>query len=92
MSETKSLLDKLPEADQILVAEHLGQYYNWHTGNGGKHPDEILKYPHTIEQRKALLECMDNINIILGYLKPVIDKRRGGQNPNDRPYRPSEEP
>ena len=32
----------LPENEKELIADLLGQYYDWHTGNGGTHPDEIL--------------------------------------------------
>ena len=66
---------EVTDEEQELVADHLLEYYAWIIGHGGTHPDKLLSYPHTVEQRKLLLRRMDDLNVILGHLnslRPVL--------------------
>ena len=65
---TMNSMADLSDCERQLIADQLGEYYDWYLGNGGTDPEVLLSYPHTKAQRKLLLARMDDLNVVLGYL------------------------
>ena len=70
------MLSDLSAKDRERVADLLGQYYDWYTGNGGTHSDDILSLPLEPAVKKELLSVMDDLNVIMGLLPQRFQKRQ----------------
>ena len=65
-------------ADETTIAEYVIEYYNWLTDNGGTSSDELLARPMSAEQRRLLLQRMDDVNVVFSATAPI--HRAAGTN------------
>lgn len=66
----------MAHADLDIVGPLIVEYYNWVSGNGGTHPESLLKRPLTESQAALLRQRMEDVDVVYLLTAPLRDALR----------------